>query len=469
MKKTGSIVILVSLALFTLTLFQNCGSAGGGGSSDAAASSVWYYHFDCNGDPGCLSTNPTGKSCGDLNQGSAQAACNALVFFGTNFWNAPATHWCDQNPVGSTCSGGTNNGAPKITGMNVATGPGNQIVVLTGSGFPLNAIGITATYCGQNAPVTSSNATQVTVRVPFGTSCKSPITITTGAGSVDSQPYTRYNNLKSAASNGSNIVVSGDNGTIITSPDGVTWTVRTSAINCGSLQCSMNSVVWNGTQFLTVGQSANVHRSFDGNSWSDVHQGGGVGDQALIWTGTQYVSGGSGGVITLSPDGGTWTSGGATPDVYFGLAYNGSVYVSAAQGGIFTSGTGTGWTNRLLSGGFSRKSVATNGTEFKVVGQQGLINSSTDPSDPGSWLQTNVGSFELNGITYASGKYVIVGNSGTIITSEPMIGYTNRTSNTSENLFGIAWTGTKFIALGAKNTILTSPDGVTWTVRPLFP
>ncbi|MBI5068370.1 MAG: hypothetical protein HZB56_09010 [Deltaproteobacteria bacterium] len=72
-----------------------CGGAGGGDPE-------WYYHFVCNGDPECLSTNFAGASSGTSNQGPGQggrAGCNSLLHFGANVWSIPpAQQWCDNSP-----------------------------------------------------------------------------------------------------------------------------------------------------------------------------------------------------------------------------------------------------------------------------------------------------------------------------------------------------------------------------------
>ena len=51
----------------------------------------------------------------------------------------------------------------------------------------------------------------------------------------------------------------------------------------------------------------------------------------------------------------------------------------------------------------------------------------------------------------SGGKFVAVGNTGTIITS------------TSSNLWGVTFANSKFVSVGASGTILTSDNGTTWT------
>ncbi len=83
-----------SCGLVSLLLLAGCG----GGASEP----VHYYHFICNGDPECLSTNFAGAPSGTSSQGPGQAGisgCNGLLYFGNNFWNIPpAQQWCDTSP-----------------------------------------------------------------------------------------------------------------------------------------------------------------------------------------------------------------------------------------------------------------------------------------------------------------------------------------------------------------------------------
>lgn len=76
--------------------------AGCGGGGGAAAEPNWYYHFICNGDSECLSTNFAGAPYGTSDQGPGQggvSGCNSLLTFGNNFWNIPpAQQWCDNSP-----------------------------------------------------------------------------------------------------------------------------------------------------------------------------------------------------------------------------------------------------------------------------------------------------------------------------------------------------------------------------------
>ena len=71
----------------------------------------------------------------------------------------------------------------------------------------------------------------------------------------------------------------------------------------------------------------------------------------------------------------------------------------------------------------------------------------------------------LAGAAYGNGIYMVVGESGTILTSSDGGTWTRRTSGITKGLWAIAFGGDTFVAVGQSGTILTSPDGVTWTPR----
>ena len=60
---------------------------------------------------------------------------------------------------------------------------------------------------------------------------------------------------------------------------------------------------------------------------------------------------------------------------------------------------------------------------------------------------------------------MVVGVSGTILTSSDGITWTSRTSGTSNDLYGVAFANNTFVVVGVSGTILTSSDGITWTSR----
>ena len=68
----------------------------------------------------------------------------------------------------------------------------------------------------------------------------------------------------------------------------------------------------------------------------------------------------------------------------------------------------------------------------------------------------------LRGITFGNSTYVVVGRSGTVLTSTDSISWTLRSNVTTEFLCGVSYLNGKFIAVGKNGSLLTSTDGITW-------
>lgn len=83
-----------------------CGCAGGGTSGD------WYYHWQCNGDFECLTTNAGGTPSGTIDEGPEQRACTPLITFAQHFWGDAAIAACDQSPTWDGNSGHCGGGVP---------------------------------------------------------------------------------------------------------------------------------------------------------------------------------------------------------------------------------------------------------------------------------------------------------------------------------------------------------------------
>ena len=100
-------------------------------------------------------------------------------------------------------------------------------------------------------------------------------------------------------------VTVGDRGTILTSPDGTTWSKR----NSGTSEEFLGVTYGNGI-FLTIGLDGNILISPDGTTWTEgsyenSHSYGFF--KAATYGNGLFVTVSKIGVIQTSPDGTTWT------------------------------------------------------------------------------------------------------------------------------------------------------------------
>jgi len=236
---------------------------------------------------------------------------------------------------------------------------------------------------------------------------------------------TSATNPRCVAYNGSNLYVAGgDNGAILTSPDGNTWTGRDS-----TLTGSINSVFYLNGNYLAIGPAGSTTN------------------------------------LITSPDGVTWTRRTAGTSTFNAAAYGASTYVvvsvSGGNGAFYSTDLVT-WTGATTLGGDNYFDVVFGNSLFVTVGSNGALYTSPDGA---TWTSRSAGSTQFNRIIYANSLFVAVGNSGTIRTSTDGVTWTLRTSNVAGNLNDVVWNGSIFCAVGASGVITTSPDGTTWTAR----
>jgi photosystem II stability/assembly factor-like uncharacterized protein len=399
-------------------LLAACGTT----SSTSSGSGDWFYHWNCNGDPECLATQPgaANQESGTIDEGPVEAECTQILQFGQQFWSAPATQSCDQNANGG---GGGTTGAPTVSGVS-PTGaiPGTSITI-TGSNFPTTTTGVTVTIDGVTCTVTSASSTQIVCTIGGMGDFTGPIVVTTSGGSVDSGTFTVANPLYGVglaqASTGGFWAV-GANGTLMSSGDGVNWTLHSVGVT-GFLASVTSSAI----QTVTVGEAGSILRSPTGQTFFTASTG--TNDLfGLTWNGSVFVALGAGGTILHSPDGATWTSASSpTAQDLISSAWSGSQFVACGHNAaVLTSPDGSSWTLRSA---------------------------------------TAAGGENLLGSAFGNGTFVLVGNAGVIVYSTNGTTWTATTSHTSDALFGVVWSGTKFVAVGDQGTILTSPDGINWT------
>lgn len=100
---------------------------------------------------------------------------------------------------------------------------------------------------------------------------------------------------------------------------------------------------------------------------------------------------------------------------------------------------------------------------FVAMGELGTILTSGDGTN---WVQRESGVTEsLRDCAYGGGRYVMVGDFGTVLTSADAAVWTRQFASTFYSLKGITHADGQFVAVGEQTAILTSPDGVNWVLR----
>jgi uncharacterized protein YmfQ (DUF2313 family) len=150
-------------------------------------------------------------------------------------------------------------------------------------------------------------------------------------------------------------LVGGNNGSLGTSPDGATWTPRTSQFTATESPPTLDHVyaaTFGNGIFVIAGGGGQISRSTDnGATWTlQTSPFGGSRIAALTFGNGLFVATGAGGKVASSPDGATWTpqTSGLTGIISAAANGNGLFFIgSSIPGGqLATSPDGATWTAR---------------------------------------------------------------------------------------------------------------------------
>ena len=187
---------------------------------------------------------------------------------------------------------------------------------------------------------------------------------------------------------------------ILSSPDGITWTLQSSGT-----EVPLKHIVWNGSQFLAVGfewdyytrniTAATALTSPDGVNWKRQPVSGIVTSLSVVtWNGKRYVAVGKNGTVMSSNDGAAWEHHtlDRTEDIHSIIAtesqsiavgsgsYNPNTLGIVGNAPILTSPDGVHWTHRDSGFVGSLRKIARNDTLYVAVGGEILFADAVAPS-----------------------------------------------------------------------------------------
>lgn len=315
---------------------------------------------------------------------------------------------------------------------------------------------------------------------------------------------------------GTRFVAAGELSTILSSPDGTTWTPG-GFVDPTPPSIFLRNVLWNGSGAvaLAIG-STGAFRSADGLTWETIGNGGPV-ENASVVDGEFYGMDKLANTTTVyhSTDGSVWSSftvparvdamaGNGSIEIAVGLPGRGasnesgswqSVYTSidnveffdavygsngyVAVGGtpngrLYHSVDGATWTTSTspVSTGIYN-AVATDGASYVAVSIPNVIVYSPDGvawQDATATSPALPPSFSPYDLTWGAPGFVAVGSDGLILYSPDGIVWQPATSGTTATLHLVKWTGLRYVALSDVDpfvgTVVTSLDGVFWQVEP---
>lgn len=129
-----------------------------------------------------------------------------------------------------------------------------------------------------------------------------------------------------------------------TSPDGITWTARSSA---NILRTFEGSIAFGRGRYVLVGEAGNISSSLDGMTW--VNQGGRTvqTNRSIAFGNGVFVLSTTSGIIWTSANGLTWTNSASVGFWMFQIIFINGVFIGSTNLGTFATSTdGITWTQR---------------------------------------------------------------------------------------------------------------------------
>lgn len=240
-----------------------------------------------------------------------------------------------------------------------------------------------------------------------------------------------YRHLRGVTFAKGNYVVVGDRGTIATSPDASTWSLQQQIEG----EHDLNAICYGNGLFVAVGDDGTIATSDEAHTWSSKIEG--AREFVAISCANDHYVAGSRSRIFHSSDAKTWSP-------------------------IWEPPVGL-WAPPKV------RSIAFGNGRYVVVGGEVTSNGSLTKTEPWKEIKAEPGE-EFFGVTFANNQYIAVGHNnlgGMIKTSSNGENWVDRVSGTHVVLRAIAFTNGKYVAVGDGGTILTSTDGAKWELLPI--
>ena len=284
--------------------------------------------------------------------------------------------------------------------------------------------------------------------------------------------------LQAAAASGSVVVAAGRDGDVVTSTDaGLTWNRTYRFPNAGTERREWKTVVRGGSLWVVAGARSGVSSTLpakiltspDGITWTEVDLPVPLTNffNASVWTGTRFILSGqtfnlaSPSLAVTSENGVTWTARDVAHGVT-GTAWSGARVVAAggaASPAASSSPDGITWTEHA---GVLASGVIWSGTAF-LSWSPGRLSTS---SDGVAWtVRTFPALLSRPEAAAANGStFLVVGDNGSIARSmDNGATWNTVASGVVKNLKSVIRFAGRWVAVGGDGALTSSADGVTWT------
>ena len=336
------------------------------------------------------------------------------------------------------------------------------------------------------------------------------VLLTSGAQGVSWSPEQTgtTNNLYTYAQSGVTRLVAGEGALRLKTSGGRSWEDQLAdASPLPAPTWDYFASVWDGNRFFLAGRTGMMVESFvtntiTGTLWFEAA----ASPRDWLWDvlalPRQYITVGDRAQVMTSENGGTWYSenvpAALTNAVFLGLGGSSNRVVAVGSDGALmvsqrsvtnlvttnavVAFTDCAWvtntvvtTNEVNLLGLRWTAVVPSPTKntlqgvcerdgrFVVVGDLGTVLTSLDGV---TWSgQTLAGQPNLSSVAAGPGGFVATGQAGVILSSPDAVGWSPRVSGTTNWIYRVRAANGGFVAVGQNGTILTSLDGGLWTPR----
>ena len=250
------------------------------------------------------------------------------------------------------------------------------------------------------------------------------------------QNSTSATTILNKVSYGNNTFIAvGQSGRIMTSPNGETWTARSTGTAISFANVRYGNGIWVATS-ETLNTAQKLYSSPDGITWTPRGATTNIAFRALTFANGQFVAIGNSAITQISTDGINWTSHTNPTTTVSSVAYGNGLYALIRDSGdaqrVFVSPDAITWSGITLDSTISNR----------------------------TW----------NSVAYGNGIFVAVSSSGSykLMASYDGLTWTGSTQQNVPLYYDIVYGGNKFVAVardGAPNQVITSTNGLTWTTQ----
>jgi len=280
---------------------------------------------------------------------------------------------------------------------------------------------------------------------------------------VNPRPESRE--LESVVAGDPGVVAVGDYGTILFSPEGISWR----AVNSGTTAYLLD-VVWTGQAFFAVGDGGAVVTSSNGVSWVSLVTDTDLDMSRVAFGAGVLVAVGPDETLLTSSDGAAWVV--TTLDWWAqadDVVWAGTQFIAVGPHLAAVSSDGLQWQCEYVFGldhpDFPLSLTWTGSEALAMIPEYGEIYSSPDGL---AWTRVVGSEEEIYAAAIAWFDDMLIAIDGDNLWITPDLSTWMRVSAPLRwGVDSVAWTGERFVAVGSFSGIMTSRTGTDWSVAQI--